>query len=724
MRIRLPLILSLLVTPGVIAREPQLNSRIKATAEATLAKAVFETNARTLTLYDRRGAIARTIGDHGYYRWPTLSPDGRRIAVVKQQPGDRDSGVWVVDLSSGITIQVVSTPAVHESPVWSPDGRYLAYVRNNAGSAAIFRKVVDGTGFEELLYRSSSRLVLTDWSSDGRYLSVSSVQTALDPEGLRSGLYLLPLDAIDGLGQRNAIEVFRSDKVRAIAARFSPDGRFLAYRSNESGANQIWVRSAAPSSASTAGGPWQISTQGALGMATWRRDGKELYYLDADRHVMAVAIDIDRRFSFEVPKRLFDAPDTTTLVADYPFPGAPDGLGTISVDGERFLFAEAPKSRGAEFLRQLTVFDRRGAIVRTVGPPGEYTQPLFSPDGKHLAAYKGRAMWVFDLSSGESVQATPSGSSYSLSWSPDSRQVAYVSYREDHSVVYRKSMRGTGREVPLYRHPEPGAFIPLTDWSLDGRFLWFNGGNVLWAAPITSSESHSHQLPSEAYNVFGARMSPDGRFVAYASDESGRLEIYVRPFDARSGFQGRKQRVSTGGGLGLVQWRRDGRELYYLSEQGQMMAVEITTTPILSIKTPTPLFQVPDVFPRERTNYPDCSCAAAAGCEQGSVRRDGQQFVFAIPVPPTRREATVDAQVLANYAGSYDLAGDEVKLTLEGNRLTYQRGRDRYPLFVGSETTLFLTATNGEFEFFKDDSGVVSYFLFYRGGPPQLGLRR
>jgi Tol biopolymer transport system component len=718
--IRCALSLTLVLVPVSTLGESQLHPQSNATAQATLARATFDANARTLALYDRRGTVVKTIGERAYYRWPALSPVGRRVVFVKQDPGSQNSNIWVVDISTAASTRITTAAAVYESPIWSPDGRHLAYVDRRNGSDRVYRKAADGTGDEELLYQSAGRVLLTDWSSDGQFLSFSSVNDR--------GLYALPLERVGAAVERKAIELFRSDKVGGygvpvFGARFSPDGRFVAYRSNDTGANQIWVRRFKPSSGETTDGPWQVTLQGAVGMVSWRRDGKELYYLDADRHVMAVTVRTEDRVSFETPRRLFDAPDTTILIADYPFVGAPEGLGTVSPDGQQFLFAATSKGKGAEFPTQLTVFDRQGKIVRKVGKPGNYSQPLLSNDGKRLAAYKGRAMWIFDLASGRSRQVTPSGV-YSVSWSPDDRQIAYVSYRDERSAVYQKPSTGIGDEVVLYTHPDPGASIPLTDWSPDGRFLSFNSGNVLWTVSL-SPLGRGVQLPSEAFNVFSARFSPDGRFVAYVSDESGRNEIYVRPFNASTGFasQSGKWQVSRDGGLGLVQWRRDGRELYYLAADGRMMAVEVMTTPTFQAGAAKSLFQVPDIFPRMRTNYPDCSCATAEGCERGSVSRDGQRFVFAMPVPPDRREVPVAREILESYAGTYTLSGRNVTLALEGDRLTYQAEGARVPLFAESETTLFFKTTGGDFEFFRDDTGTVSYFLVYTGESPRLATR-
>jgi hypothetical protein len=214
--------------------------------------------------------------------------------------------------------------------------------------------------------------------------------------------------------------------------------------------------------------------------------------------------------------------------------------------------------------------------------------------------------------------------------------------------------------------------------------------------------------------------------MAYVSDESGAKEIYVRQFDPVAGFlpQGMKRQVSSEGGLGLIQWRRDGRELYYLARDGNVMAVDVSTSSSFQAGTPRRLFRVPDTFPVNRTNYADCSCAPAGGCEQGHISRDGEKFVFAVPVPPHRQEITVPPGSLARYAGTYSLSGSDVTLTLEGNGLMWDRAGIKARLFAESERRFFLKATNGDLEFFNDDDGRVSHFVFYTDGAPRLALRK
>jgi hypothetical protein len=297
--------------------------------------------------------------------------------------------------------------------------------------------------------------------------------------------------------------------------------------------------------------------------------------------------------------------------------------------------------------------------------------------------------------------------------------------------VYRIATNGTGREELLYSHP-PGVYgPPLTDWSPDGQFLTFSMGGVPWVLQL-NGERKARELLREEYNVEGVRFSPDTRFVAYISDESGRKEVYVRPFDPSSGFGDAKWQVSKEGGLGLIQWRRDGKELYYLTPDGGVMAVDVVTTPLFRSGSPKLLFRAPPTFPllgvfeREGTNAPECSINVAPVCEQGSISRDGQRFVFNVPLPPQRSEIPVAPGILAKYPGTYsESSGIDWVVTLEGNQLLIQRiGREKAPLFAESETKFFLKAANGDFEFVKDDKGDVAYLFLYRGGAPTQLIRK
>jgi hypothetical protein len=385
------------------------------------------------------------------------------------------------------------------------------------------------------------------------------------------------------------------------------------------------------------------------------------------------------------------------------------------------------------------VFDREGNVLKKLGEPYLYNQPVFSPDGNRLAVVKidqaarTQDIWVFDIATGASTPITPGPEpEASPVWSPDGKQIAYFSFRENYGRLYPKASDGTGSEELLYQHTL-GAGMTLTDWSADGRFLAFFSGGVLYALSMSganaSAIARSHQeitgerkaleLAREEFTMDGPRFSPDSRFLAYRSNETGQFEIFVRSFEPSSGFplNGGKRPISRQGGLGLAYWRRDGKELYYLAADGGIMAVDVSTSPEFQAGTSKRLFRVPATIP----------LSGNPGA-MGSIARDGQRIVLAVPVPPERKEVTVAPEILSKYTGTYVTPGGmEVAVTLEGNQLTVEpgpSGPQKVPLFAESETSFFFKFTNGDIEFVRDDKGNVTHLVGYFGGAGQKAARK
>src|SRR5262249_12777181 len=150
-------------------------------------------------------------------------------------------------------------------------------------------------------------------------------------------------------------------------------------------------------------------------------------------------------------------------------------------------------------------------------------------------------------------------------WSPDGGRVAFVSNRGGTPGIYEKSVNGAGAETVVLK-PAPGT--TLTDWSRDGRDLIFNGPQAIWTLPLEGDRKPIRFLQGNS-SVLGARLSPDGRYIAFRSAESGRDEIYVESFapvaDAGTAASTGKWMISRGGGLGMIHWKQDGKELFYLS---------------------------------------------------------------------------------------------------------------------------------------------------------------
>jgi Tol biopolymer transport system component len=405
--------------------------------------------------------------------------------------------------------------------------------------------------------------------------------------------------------------------------RLSPDSRFLAYASNQSGKNEIYVRPfdpAAAPGAAPAAGPWQISDQGGNGMAFWRRDGKELYYLAADRSIMSVEVGTAPAFQFGKPKVLFRPPEAVLT-------GVAPGTASISRDGERIVIAVPPPQ-----LRQITVFDRQGKVVSTVGQPGFYVQPGLSPDGTRVVVMRNDPqtgngdIWTFDLATGKGTPVTNDTPPENAPiWSPDGKQVAYVSTRQSYAGIYRKAADGTGDEELLFRYT-PGAGMVLTDWSPDGKFLTFFTG-VLLVVPLRADEKPLDRKAidwlREDYDVLQGRFSPDGRFLAYLSNEADpeKMQVYARPFDAskpEAPGPGAAVQVSKNGAIGMIFWRQDSKEMYFMTRDWEVMAVDVTTTPAFQAGTPKLLFKLPGPLPGNPTQWKN-------------VSRDGERFIFAMP---------------------------------------------------------------------------------------------
>jgi len=265
-----------------------------------------------ITLVDRQGKAVQTVGELGSYSQPALSPDGSRIAAIRNDQGK--THVWVLDVSTGKATQVTSDAASHTSPVWSPDGKQIAYISNQN---EVYRKSSDGSGSEELIYTHTpgSTVFLTDWSMNGQLCF-----------WFGDVIYGLALE-----GDRKPVELVREAGARG--GRFSPDGRYLAYSSNPSGTFAIYVMPLK----NTAGKPLKVSKDPALGGIFWRADGRELYFMGlaglAPNGVLAVDVTLGSELRAGIPRMLFKPTGV----------GSPAQLSNVaSRDAERFVFLAAP----------------------------------------------------------------------------------------------------------------------------------------------------------------------------------------------------------------------------------------------------------------------------------------------------------------------------------------------------------------------------------------------
>ena len=254
-------------------------------------------------------------------------------------------------------------------------------------------------------------------------------------------------------------------------------------------------------------------------------------------------------------------------------------VGAFSVSATGLLAYQAGEGAG---LRQLTWLDRTGKPLETVGEPRAFFDVELSPDRKRLAASAPDSvgnydLWLYDMARGLPTRFTSDpGGEYWAVWSKDGKDIIFNSTRKGHYDLYRKSADGAGTEELLYADGQDK--VP-TSWSPDGRFLlYFTGGGQrydLWLLPLTPERPgaplKSTPLHQTRFNEKFPRFSPDGRWVAYNSEESGRSEIYVAPVSRIA----EKRQLSPNGGS-LPRWRQDGKEIFY-EAPGQLMAAEVRT---------------------------------------------------------------------------------------------------------------------------------------------------
>lgn len=263
---------------------------------------------------DRAGKPLGTLGEPGFYSYLELSPDGRRAAISVADPSrNNNRDIWLYDVARGLRTRFTSDPANDFGAIWSPDGSRVAFTSNRRGNNDLYRKAASGTGSDELLVQGDESEVASSCSRDGKYLLYVGPPAA----GVPNDLWAWPV--AEGGKQVPFMQTPFSEQ----RGRFSRDGRWVAYESNESGAFEVWV---APFP--QADGKWLISTAGGI-WPRWREDGGEIFYLRTDRTLMAATVD-GRGEAFQVgaARPLFQTRVSGTAL------GAPYD---VSADGQRFL---------------------------------------------------------------------------------------------------------------------------------------------------------------------------------------------------------------------------------------------------------------------------------------------------------------------------------------------------------------------------------------------------
>ncbi len=315
----------------------------------------------------------------------------------------------------------------------------------------------------------------------------------------------------------------------------------------------------------------------------------------------------------------------------------PFSLETLTPTGEPFPFVQAARSPTAaadgtlvyfdriRAVEQLTWFDRQGTRIGEVGQGQVFPRDLsLSPDGRRVAVSArengNQDIWVHDMERGVKTRVTTDSSTeYRAIWSPDGEEIAFVHTRS--TGTFRRRADGGGEERKLIETAADPGWI--SDWSVDGKYILYSiserGFDLWYGERNQDGDYEPHLFLQTPFSERTPKLSPDGRFIVYTSDASGRDEIYVQPFPEG----GRRTTVSSNGGQN-PRWSRDGRELFY-TEGSTLVAVAVAPGPTFSARSKEYLFEHP-MF-------------AWPYMPQYDVSPDGKRFIIPTPV-----EADPDAK--------------------------------------------------------------------------------
>jgi Tol biopolymer transport system component/tRNA A-37 threonylcarbamoyl transferase component Bud32 len=535
-------------------------------------------------------------------RFLELSPDGTKVVFVARPEPDGEPMLWIRDLDDEQPRVLPGTEGA-DQPFWSPDSKSIGYFARRR----VRRISVDG-GVSQALAPAGNSPRGASWGADGTVLYVPD--------------WSEPVHRVSETGGETDVVTTMDEKRLELSHRWPhllPDGEHFLYfavstypevnpdNPAETDQSGLFV-------ASLDGGVEPRLLQTARSRVAYR-DGR-LYYVD-DRILMSRPFDLDSLSFTGDPMTI--ASDVTQTA------GALWGGSLFSVaDSGRLIFVRGvPENRP---IRQLTWVDRQGRPVGTLGEPQSYISLRISPDGRRVAASMGdpEDVWIHDLERGTATRFTfDVGSDSNPIWSPDGASVLFVSTRvvpdEEFMPVrlYRKPASGLEAEESIVGVDFFGPTLYTNDWSPDGRHVAATAGRQGTGVDLLIFSFETNEFTTFLQtedSEQSAKFSPSGRWLAYESDVSGRMEIYVRAFPGPGG----EWQVSTDGGSNPV-WSADGKELSYVAADGRLMAVPVESGDVFRHDTPVALFDFPGVIPLDGSNFYD-------------VLPDGSRFLLMGPL--------------------------------------------------------------------------------------------
>jgi serine/threonine protein kinase/Tol biopolymer transport system component len=486
--------------------------------------------------------------------------------MLWQQPGG------IAPPESRLEISTARSPGIQPDLAISPDGLMVVYSAVVEGQPSLWLRAIDSVAARKL--PGTENAYRPFWSADGRSvhffagvqlktidLEGGSIRTLAraplggggtsnsDAVNLFSATLTAPLSLL-GAGDREPRAATRlaAKQVGHQLPSFLPDGRHYVYAVQRAdGGSSIYI-----------------------GDITERDVERSRYLLDADAAALHVP---SRRLLFLRQGTLFSQPFD---------PGRLEMSGTPAPLAERVASFSASAAGPIAYRtiappvsRQFIWFDRTGHALGSVGEPDDPADPDLSPDGRTIAMARiqggNRDIWLLDVARGVLTRfTTDPAADLSPRWSPDGTRIVFDSNREDVYDLYVKTVTGAAPEERLLRTAQSKS---VTQWTAD--YMLFRSvdpesSHNLWALPMRDGDATPFPVVRGDFVEAYGQLSPDGKWIAYQSDESGRTEIYARPFRS----SGAQVRISTAGG-GQMRWRQDGRELIYVALDGRLMAVPL-----------------------------------------------------------------------------------------------------------------------------------------------------
>ncbi len=512
----------------------------------------------------RRGVTRFSVlppAGEAFFSSLAVSPDGRSLAFSTGRVGggsDTSSSLWVYSFESGSSRRLAGTEGARY-PFWSPDGKQIAFF------AVGKLKKVDVSGSPPQIVTEAGDPRGGTWGADGQIVfSPSAVAGLLRvPAG---GGKAVPITKLDGMKQESSHRwpLFLPGGKRFVFLVVSgrPDSRGIFLGTLGSSAS----RRVLPD----------------VSRAEYSPPGYLLFRRQAA--LMAQRFDPEREVADGEPLIVAE-----TVQAD----PAITGLAVFSVSASGVLAYKA----GANEPTKYVWLDRTGNEVGAVADSDDMAEPSLSPDGKRIAWHRqdpqvgSDDIWLMDLTRNTSSRFTFNpADDVSPIWSPDGTRLVFSSTRKGNSDLYEKPASG-GSEERLLLQEDAAAYAD--DWSLDGKYILYERADPksyldLWVLPLSGDRKPFPYLKTP-FNETHGHFSPDGRWVAYVSDEAGQPEIFVQPFPTASGG---KWQISKGGG-DQPSWRRDGKELFFVSLDRKMMSVTLTSGQTLEPGAPKALFAAP-----------------------------------------------------------------------------------------------------------------------------------